>query len=57
MQFCPTGGVNVENFTDFLKLGNVLCVGGSWIVPKDAIAQKNFHAITNLCKEAFERLR
>jgi 2-dehydro-3-deoxyphosphogluconate aldolase/(4S)-4-hydroxy-2-oxoglutarate aldolase len=57
MQFCPTGGVNVENFTDFLKLGNVLCVGGSWIVPKDAIAQKNFHTITQLCKEAFEQLR
>lgn len=57
MQFCPTGGVNGENFTDFLKLGNVLCVGGSWIVPKDAIAQKNFKEITRLCKAAFERLK
>jgi 2-dehydro-3-deoxyphosphogluconate aldolase/(4S)-4-hydroxy-2-oxoglutarate aldolase len=56
MQFCPTGGVNVENFTDFLALKNVLCVGGSWIVPKDAIEQKNFQAITRLCKEAFARI-
>jgi len=56
MRFCPTGGVNVDNFTDFLALGNVLCVGGSWIVPKEAIADKNFRHITLLCKEAFERI-
>jgi 2-dehydro-3-deoxyphosphogluconate aldolase/(4S)-4-hydroxy-2-oxoglutarate aldolase len=56
MKFCPTGGINVNNFTDFLALKNVLCVGGSWIVPKEAIAQKNFKLITQLCLEAFSRL-
>lgn len=57
MRFCPTGGVNVNNFTDFLALKNVVCVGGSWIVPKETIAQGHFHEITRLCKEAFARLQ
>ncbi len=52
--FCPTGGINKDNFKDFLSLKNVLCVGGSWIVPKDKIQNKNFKAITKLCKEALE---
>ena len=57
MRFCPTGGINLANFTEFLALKNVLCVGGSWIVPKDAIANKNFKRITQLCQEAFSRLK
>lgn len=56
MSFCPTGGINKDNFKDFLALKNVLCVGGSWIVPKEEIQNKNFKAITNLCKEALELL-
>lgn len=56
MFFCPTGGVNLNNLNDFLALKNVLCVGGSWIVPKEAIANKNFGRITQLCKEAFEKI-
>ena len=56
MFFCPTGGVNLNNLNDFLSLKNVLCVGGSWIIPKEAIANKNFGRITGLCKEAFEKI-
>lgn len=56
MFFCPTGGVNLNNLNDFLSLKNVLCVGGSWIVSKEAIANKNFGRITQLCKEAFEKI-
>ncbi|MDP2078665.1 MAG: keto-deoxy-phosphogluconate aldolase, partial [Sulfuricurvum sp.] len=56
MFFCPTGGVSLNNLNDFLSLKNVLCVGGSWIVPKEAIADKNFSYITQLCKEAFEKI-
>lgn len=50
--FCPTGGVNAQNVKEFLALDNVLCVGGSWIVPTNVIAQKNFSEITKLTKEA-----
>lgn len=52
MRFCPTGGVKLSNLNDFLSLDNVVCVGGSWIVPKQAIAEKNFAEITRLCREA-----
>ena len=52
MRFCPTGGVNLTNLNEFLSLENVLCVGGSWIVPKDAIREGNFGEITRLCREA-----
>lgn len=50
--FCPTGGVNASNAKEFLALENVLCVGGSWIVPSDLIQEKKFDAITQITKEA-----
>lgn len=56
MRFCPTGGVNLSNLNDFLSLPNVLCVGGSWIIPKSALKEKNFTQITSLCKEAFKSI-
>ncbi len=56
MRFCPTGGVNLTNLNDFLSLKNVLCVGGSWIVPKQMILDKNFKQITILCKEALHSI-
>jgi 2-dehydro-3-deoxyphosphogluconate aldolase/(4S)-4-hydroxy-2-oxoglutarate aldolase len=56
MLFCPTGGVSLNNLNDFLALKNVVCVGGSWIVPKEAIAAKDFKKITKLCKEALQSI-
>lgn len=49
-KFCPTGGINVENFADYLDLPNVSCVGGSWIVPDEAIKKGNWSLITELSK-------
>jgi 2-dehydro-3-deoxyphosphogluconate aldolase/(4S)-4-hydroxy-2-oxoglutarate aldolase len=57
MRFCPTGGVNLENLNDFLALPNVLCVGGSWIVPSKLIKEKRFDEITELTREALDRVR
>lgn len=57
MRFCPTGGVNLKNVNDFLSLSNVVCVGGSWIVPKAAMDKKHFHEITRLCKEAMDIIK
>lgn len=57
MNFCPTGGVNLNNLNDFLNLKNVLCVGGTWFVPKDAIANNDFDKITRLCKEAIASIK
>ncbi|MDP5143480.1 bifunctional 4-hydroxy-2-oxoglutarate aldolase/2-dehydro-3-deoxy-phosphogluconate aldolase [Rheinheimera baltica] len=52
IRFCPTGGINEKNFKDYLALPNVKCVGGSWIVPDDAVANKDWSRITELCKAA-----
>jgi 2-dehydro-3-deoxyphosphogluconate aldolase/(4S)-4-hydroxy-2-oxoglutarate aldolase len=43
--FCPTGGVTEGNAPEFLALDNVLCVGGTWMLDKDAIASKDWAQI------------
>jgi 2-dehydro-3-deoxyphosphogluconate aldolase/(4S)-4-hydroxy-2-oxoglutarate aldolase len=50
--FCPTGGVTQESAPDFLALPNVACVGGSWLTPKDAIANNDWQRITALARAA-----
>ena len=52
VKFCPTGGISLQNAPDFLALPNVLCVGGSWLVPADALAQGDWARITMLAREA-----
>lgn len=52
ISFCPTGGISLGNAPDYLKLSNVRCVGGSWVVPKDVIAAKDWAHIETLAKEA-----
>jgi 2-dehydro-3-deoxyphosphogluconate aldolase/(4S)-4-hydroxy-2-oxoglutarate aldolase len=56
MKFCPTGGVGLNNLADYLALKQVICVGGSWLVPADAIADRNWARVTQLAKEARERV-
>ncbi len=50
--FCPTGGIGRHNAGDYLSLGNVRCVGGSWIAPREAVAEKQWQVIANLAAEA-----
>lgn len=52
ISFCPTGGINLTNMPNYLAHPSVKCVGGSWLVPKDAVATKDWNAITELAKEA-----
>ncbi|WP_295958060.1 bifunctional 4-hydroxy-2-oxoglutarate aldolase/2-dehydro-3-deoxy-phosphogluconate aldolase [Rhodoferax sp.] len=49
VKFCPTGGVTLQNAPEFLALPNVVCVGGSWIVPVDAMLAGDWGRITQLC--------
>ena len=53
--FCPTGGISEKTFRDFLALPNVLCVGGSWVTPKEAVEAGDWDAITRLAAEASGR--
>jgi 2-dehydro-3-deoxyphosphogluconate aldolase / (4S)-4-hydroxy-2-oxoglutarate aldolase len=52
VKFCPTGGVSVSNAKEFLSLPNVICVGGSWLVPNDALVSGDWAKITKLADEA-----
>ena len=52
VRFCPTGGVSPGNSAEFLALSNVLCVGGSWLTPADALASGDWAKITGLAKQA-----
>ena len=51
-KFCPTGGISLQNAAEFLALPNVLCVGGSWLVPADAMVRGDWARITTLAREA-----
>ena len=51
VRFCPTGGVSLQNASEFLALPNVVCVGGSWLVPADAMAKGDWAKITRLASD------
>ncbi|WP_386681507.1 bifunctional 4-hydroxy-2-oxoglutarate aldolase/2-dehydro-3-deoxy-phosphogluconate aldolase [Loktanella sp. R86503] len=52
VKFCPTGGVTLKNAPDYLALSNTLCVGGSWVAPKDLMAAGDWAGIESLAREA-----
>lgn len=57
LKFCPTGGVNEMNFVQYLSLGNVACVGGSWITPTDYIKNGNWDGISAIVKRSQKILK
>ncbi|KAA9001689.1 bifunctional 4-hydroxy-2-oxoglutarate aldolase/2-dehydro-3-deoxy-phosphogluconate aldolase [Affinibrenneria salicis] len=52
IRFCPTGGISPKNYRDYLALKSVLCVGGSWLVPADALESGDYARITEVAREA-----
>lgn len=51
-RFCPTGGIGVDSAPGYLALPNVGCVGGSWMIPADAVAARDWGRIEVLAREA-----
>jgi 2-dehydro-3-deoxyphosphogluconate aldolase/(4S)-4-hydroxy-2-oxoglutarate aldolase len=51
-RFCPTGGIGIANARDYLSLPNVLCVGGSWVAPAEAVEKGDSAAIEALARAA-----
>jgi 2-dehydro-3-deoxyphosphogluconate aldolase/(4S)-4-hydroxy-2-oxoglutarate aldolase len=51
-RFCPTGGIDAARARSYLALPNVICVGGSWIAPADAVRARDWARITTLATEA-----
>ncbi|MER8014486.1 bifunctional 4-hydroxy-2-oxoglutarate aldolase/2-dehydro-3-deoxy-phosphogluconate aldolase [Streptomyces griseoluteus] len=51
-RFCPTGGIAEATAPEYLALPNVGCVGGSWMVPADAVAAGDWARIEELARGA-----
>lgn len=51
-RFCPTGGVSALNAEEYLAVPNVVCVGGSWVAPDDAIREGRWELIEALARQA-----
>ncbi|AWT42964.1 MULTISPECIES: bifunctional 4-hydroxy-2-oxoglutarate aldolase/2-dehydro-3-deoxy-phosphogluconate aldolase [Streptomyces] len=51
-RFCPTGGIGPDTAPDYLALPNVGCVGGSWMLPADAVAARDWGRVERLAREA-----
>ena len=57
VKFMPTGGVNLSNVADYLAVPEIVCCGGTWIVPKDALSSGDYAAIESLAAEAAALVR
>jgi 2-dehydro-3-deoxyphosphogluconate aldolase/(4S)-4-hydroxy-2-oxoglutarate aldolase len=57
IRFCPTGGITLESAPKYLKLPNVITVGGSWMVPKKLIEAGDWAGIEALAREASKLMR
>ena len=52
VKFMPTGGVKISNVAEYLEVPEIVCCGGTWLVPKDALAAGDFATIEKLAAEA-----
>lgn len=52
LRFCPTGGITAETALNFLAQPNVVCVGGSWLTPKQSVVSQDWAEITRLAQIA-----
>ena len=52
IRFCPTGGITAQLAPGYLALANVMCVGGSWMVPQAMLVAQNWQGIATLAREA-----
>ena len=56
VSFCPTGGLTIDNFTNFLALPNVVCVGGSWMADRDLVTAKDWRQIEAIARKTIQKL-
>lgn len=54
--FCPTGGLTIDDFDQYLALPNVVCVGGSWLLPKAAVQAGDWQQITDIAAKTMAKI-
>lgn len=54
IKFCPTGGITPSSAPEYLALSNVVCVGGSWMLPPDVVKTGDWEAVTRFAAKASE---
>ncbi len=52
VRFCPTGGISADSAPAYLAQRNVVCVGGSWLAPADAVRARDWARVTDLARAA-----
>jgi 2-dehydro-3-deoxyphosphogluconate aldolase/(4S)-4-hydroxy-2-oxoglutarate aldolase len=52
IRFCPTGGISLKNAASYLALPNVVCVGGSWVAPAEALSAGDWATVSELARGA-----
>lgn len=57
VKFMPTGGVKISNVESYLAVPEVVCCGGTWIVPKEALVSDDYATIERLASEASSLVR
>ncbi|HEU0061751.1 MAG TPA: bifunctional 4-hydroxy-2-oxoglutarate aldolase/2-dehydro-3-deoxy-phosphogluconate aldolase [Hyphomicrobiaceae bacterium] len=55
LQFCPTGGINEANLSDWLAVPGVIAIGGSWLAPDDKVRARDWDAITDIARRSRAR--
>lgn len=56
VSFCPTGGLTIDDFDQYLALPNVVCVGGSWLLPKAAVQAGDWQQITDIAARTMAKI-
>ena len=54
VRFVPTGGINEKNLPEYMAFPKISACGGSWMVPEDAIADKDWNRIEKLTRNAVD---
>ena len=54
LRFMPTGGIGTLNLKDYLGFDKIICCGGSWMVPGDAVKAKDWDRVRALTASAVQ---
>ena len=57
IRLMPTGGITASNIEDYLAVPQVLACGGTWMVDKKLIENKDWDTIAQLTREIVEQVK